>query len=184
MNLVKPVGQVWGRGWHGRGLWPRLPQSVFRAVEMDRQWRGRAEQCRWVPAELRARHGLRLFSLEHSCCYEALLLDEERGRLFVGAKNHLLSLALDDISQRDRKVMRQGGTCWWGSAGCTKCCDHSLFHPQIYWPAPVEWREECNWAGKDITVSEWGMLWDARTVPGICPSTTSPFIPSIPRLSA
>ncbi|NWH35884.1 SEM3B protein, partial [Chloropsis hardwickii] len=74
--------------------------------------------------ELRARHELHLFSLEHSCCYEALLLDEERGRLFVGAKNHLLSLALDDISQRDRK---------------------------IYWPAPVEWREECNWAGKDIT---------------------------------
>uniref|UniRef100_A0A8C9NW40 Semaphorin 3B n=1 Tax=Serinus canaria TaxID=9135 RepID=A0A8C9NW40_SERCA len=54
----------------------------------------------------------------------ALLLDEERGRLFVGAQNHLLSLALDDISQRGRK---------------------------IYWPAPVEWREECNWAGKDIT---------------------------------
>uniref|UniRef100_A0A8C6UAL8 Sema domain, immunoglobulin domain (Ig), short basic domain, secreted, (semaphorin) 3B n=1 Tax=Neogobius melanostomus TaxID=47308 RepID=A0A8C6UAL8_9GOBI len=21
----------------------------------------------------------------------------------------------------------------------------------IYWPAPVDWREECNWAGKDIT---------------------------------
>uniref|UniRef100_A0A8D0EVG8 Semaphorin 3B n=1 Tax=Strix occidentalis caurina TaxID=311401 RepID=A0A8D0EVG8_STROC len=74
--------------------------------------------------ELRARHGLRLFALERSCCYEALLLDEERGRLFAGAQNHLLSLALDDISQRDRK---------------------------IYWPAPVEWREECNWAGKDIT---------------------------------
>ncbi|XP_071669169.1 semaphorin-3B [Patagioenas fasciata] len=74
--------------------------------------------------ELRARHGLRLFTLERSCCYEALLLDEERGRLFAGAQNNLLSLALDDISQRDRK---------------------------IYWPAQVEWREECNWAGKDIT---------------------------------
>ncbi|NXS39406.1 SEM3B protein, partial [Balaeniceps rex] len=74
--------------------------------------------------ELRARHGLRLFALERSCCYEALLLDEERGRLFAGAQNNLLSLALDNISQRDRK---------------------------IYWPAPVEWREECNWAGKDIT---------------------------------
>ncbi|NWU98926.1 SEM3B protein, partial [Upupa epops] len=74
--------------------------------------------------ELQARHGLRFFSLERSCCYEALLLDEERGRLFAGAQNHLLSLALDDISQQDRK---------------------------IYWPAPVEWREECNWAGKDIT---------------------------------
>lgn len=22
--------------------------------------------------------------------------------------------------------------------------------PQLAWPAPVEWREECNWAGKDI----------------------------------
>lgn len=25
---------------------------------------------------------------------------------------------------------------------------------QIHWPAPVEWREECNWAGKDIAVSQ------------------------------
>lgn len=109
VKLVKPVGQVWGRGSHGRGLWPRLPQSTSGAVEMDRQWQSWAEQCRWVPAELRARHGLRLFSLEHSCCYEALLLDEERGRLFVGAQNHLLSLALDDISQRNRKVTGRGG---------------------------------------------------------------------------
>ncbi|NWJ04569.1 SEM3B protein, partial [Crypturellus undulatus] len=73
--------------------------------------------------ELRARHGLRLYHLERSCCYDVLLPDEERGRLFVGAKNHLVSLSLDNISQQDRK---------------------------IYWPAPVEWREECNWAGKDI----------------------------------
>nr|XP_013810971.1 PREDICTED: semaphorin-3B isoform X1 [Apteryx mantelli mantelli] len=73
--------------------------------------------------ELRARHGLRVYELERSCCYDVLLLDEERGRLFVGAKNHLMSLSLNNISQKDRK---------------------------IYWPAPVEWREECNWAGKDI----------------------------------
>ncbi|OXB71347.1 UNVERIFIED_CONTAM: hypothetical protein H355_012753 [Colinus virginianus] len=91
---------------------------------MDGGMVGRCEGGRAGRAELRARHGLRLFQLERSCCYEALLLDEERGRLFVGAKNHLLSLSLDNISQRDRK---------------------------IYWPAPVEWREECNWAGKDIT---------------------------------
>lgn len=32
--------------------------------------------------------------------------------------------------------------------------DHLTFAVfQIYWPAPVDWREECNWAGKDITVS-------------------------------
>lgn len=38
--------------------------------------------------------------------------------------------------------------------GENKQCSHlfaSVF--QIYWPAPVDWREECNWAGKDITVS-------------------------------
>ncbi|XP_062441393.1 semaphorin-3B [Rhea pennata] len=73
--------------------------------------------------ELQTHHGLRVYELERSCCYDVLLLDEERGRLFVGAKNYLVSLSLDNISQQDRK---------------------------IYWPAPVEWREECNWAGKDI----------------------------------
>ena len=93
-------------GGHGQTQVP--PGHVSRAGERAGQRRvlrwGRAEQCRRVPAELRARHGLRLFALERSCCYEALLLDEERGRLFAGAQNHLLSLALDDISQRDRKV--------------------------------------------------------------------------------
>ncbi|XP_025060160.1 semaphorin-3B isoform X2 [Alligator sinensis] len=74
-------------------------------------------------SELKARHGLRTHELEHSCCYDTLLLDEERGCLFVGGKNHLASLSLDNISKQDKK---------------------------IYWPAPVEWREECNWAGKDI----------------------------------
>uniref|UniRef100_A0AAQ4PER1 Sema domain, immunoglobulin domain (Ig), short basic domain, secreted, (semaphorin) 3B n=1 Tax=Gasterosteus aculeatus aculeatus TaxID=481459 RepID=A0AAQ4PER1_GASAC len=69
-------------------------------------------------------HGVRRFELERSCCFSALLLDEERGRLFVGAKNFLLSLSLDNIAKQEHK---------------------------IYWPAPVDWREECNWAGKDIT---------------------------------
>uniref|UniRef100_A0A8C0DAH1 Semaphorin-3B n=1 Tax=Balaenoptera musculus TaxID=9771 RepID=A0A8C0DAH1_BALMU len=73
--------------------------------------------------ELQAQHGLRTFRLERTCCYEALLLDEERGRLFVGAENHVASLSLDNISKRAKKLA---------------------------WPAPVEWREECNWAGKDI----------------------------------
>uniref|UniRef100_A0A2K6KZP4 Semaphorin-3B n=1 Tax=Rhinopithecus bieti TaxID=61621 RepID=A0A2K6KZP4_RHIBE len=73
--------------------------------------------------ELQAWHGLQTFSLERTCCYEALLVDEERGRLFVGAENHVASLSLDNISKRAKKLA---------------------------WPAPVEWREECNWAGKDI----------------------------------
>uniref|UniRef100_A0A5F4WGQ8 Semaphorin 3B n=1 Tax=Callithrix jacchus TaxID=9483 RepID=A0A5F4WGQ8_CALJA len=73
--------------------------------------------------ELQAWHGLQTFSLERTCCYEALLVDEERGRLFVGAENHVASLSLDNISKQAKKLA---------------------------WPAPVEWREECNWAGKDI----------------------------------
>ncbi|XP_038150009.1 semaphorin-3B isoform X1 [Cyprinodon tularosa] len=74
--------------------------------------------------ELQQYHGVRRFELERSCCFSAMLLDEERGRLFVGAKNFLLSLSLDNIAKQEHK---------------------------IYWPAPVDWREECNWAGKDIT---------------------------------
>uniref|UniRef100_A0A8C8K0H2 Sema domain, immunoglobulin domain (Ig), short basic domain, secreted, (semaphorin) 3B n=1 Tax=Oncorhynchus tshawytscha TaxID=74940 RepID=A0A8C8K0H2_ONCTS len=73
--------------------------------------------------ELQQFHGVRQFELERSCCFSALLLDEERGRLFVGSRNFLLSLSLDNIAKQEHK---------------------------IYWPAPVDWREECNWAGKDI----------------------------------
>lgn len=57
-----------------------------------------------LPAELQARHSVRTFRLERTCCYEALLVDEERGRLFVGAENHVASLSLDNISKRAKKV--------------------------------------------------------------------------------
>lgn len=55
-------------------------------------------------AELQAWHSLRTFRLERTCCYEALLVDEERGRLFVGAENHVASLSLDNISKQAKKV--------------------------------------------------------------------------------
>ncbi|KAJ8015843.1 hypothetical protein DPEC_G00000560 [Dallia pectoralis] len=73
--------------------------------------------------ELQQFKGVRRYELDRSCCFSALLLDEERGRLFVGSRNFLLSLSLEDIAKQEHK---------------------------IYWPAPVDWREECNWAGKDI----------------------------------
>ncbi|XP_035377813.1 semaphorin-3B [Electrophorus electricus] len=75
--------------------------------------------------ELQQFNGVKRFELERSCCFGALLLDEERGRLFVGARNFLLSLSLENIAKHEQK---------------------------IYWPAPVDWREECNWAGKDINM--------------------------------
>lgn len=55
-------------------------------------------------SELQQFHGVRRFELERSCCFSALLLDEERGRLFVGAKNFLLSLSLDNIAKQEHKV--------------------------------------------------------------------------------
>lgn len=58
----------------------------------------------YICAELQQFHGVRRFELERSCCFSALLLDEERGRLFVGAKNFLLSLSLDNIAKQEHKV--------------------------------------------------------------------------------
>lgn len=55
-------------------------------------------------SELQQFHGVRRFDLERSCCFSAMLLDEERGRLFVGAKNFLLSLSLDNIAKQEHKV--------------------------------------------------------------------------------
>lgn len=91
--------RVWVRShvpWHvkettGRA-WGKLPVA-------NPQW------CAH-PVELQARHGLRTFRLAKTCCYEALLVDEERGRLFVGAENHVASLSLDNISKRAKKVPR------------------------------------------------------------------------------
>uniref|UniRef100_A0A673HAY1 Semaphorin-3B-like n=1 Tax=Sinocyclocheilus rhinocerous TaxID=307959 RepID=A0A673HAY1_9TELE len=39
--------------------------------------------------DLQQFNGIKWFDLEHSCCFGALLLDEERGRLFVGAQKYV-----------------------------------------------------------------------------------------------
>lgn len=54
--------------------------------------------------DLQQFNGVKRFDLDRSCCFGALLLDEERGRLFVGARNFLLSLSLDNISKQEQKV--------------------------------------------------------------------------------
>lgn len=61
--------------------------------------------------------------LANSSSYDAFLLDEERGRLLVGAEDHIFSFDLVNIN-RDRK--------------------------QIAWPATPSKRDECKWAGKDF----------------------------------
>ncbi|XP_067854395.1 semaphorin-3D-like [Heptranchias perlo] len=53
--------------------------------------------------------------------YHSLLVDQERGWLLVGAKDHVFMLHLDNISQNTQK---------------------------IHWPAPKEHVDRCIWAGK------------------------------------
>uniref|UniRef100_A0A669F539 Sema domain, immunoglobulin domain (Ig), short basic domain, secreted, (semaphorin) 3Aa n=1 Tax=Oreochromis niloticus TaxID=8128 RepID=A0A669F539_ORENI len=61
--------------------------------------------------------------LANSSSYDSFLLDEERGRLLVGAEDHIFSFDLVNIN-RDNK--------------------------QIAWPATPSKRDECKWAGKDL----------------------------------
>ncbi|KAJ3596168.1 hypothetical protein NHX12_002577 [Muraenolepis orangiensis] len=63
--------------------------------------------------------------LANSSAYHTFLLDEEKGRLVVGAKDHIFSFNLLNISK-----------------------DFS----QIFWPPSTARRDECKWAGKDLSV--------------------------------
>uniref|UniRef100_A0A667Z3Y7 Sema domain, immunoglobulin domain (Ig), short basic domain, secreted, (semaphorin) 3Ab n=1 Tax=Myripristis murdjan TaxID=586833 RepID=A0A667Z3Y7_9TELE len=56
--------------------------------------------------------------------YHTFLLDEEKGRLMVGAKDHIFSFNLLNISKD---------------------------YAQITWPASPSRRDECKWAGKDLS---------------------------------
>ncbi|KFO37541.1 Semaphorin-3A [Fukomys damarensis] len=59
--------------------------------------------------------------LANSSSYHTFLLDEERGRLYVGAKDHIFSLSLVNIKDFQK----------------------------IMWPVSYTRRDECKWAGKD-----------------------------------
>uniref|UniRef100_A0A673GZ88 Sema domain-containing protein n=1 Tax=Sinocyclocheilus rhinocerous TaxID=307959 RepID=A0A673GZ88_9TELE len=80
--------------------------------------------CSLFPTEMLESNNLLTFNgLANSSAYHSFLLDEERGRLFVGAKDHVLSFNLVDIN-----------------------LDMQL----ISWPPSPSRRDECKWAGKDV----------------------------------
>ncbi|EMP34715.1 Semaphorin-3A [Chelonia mydas] len=60
--------------------------------------------------------------LANSSNYHTFLLDEERSRLYVGAKDHIFSFNLVNIKE----------------------------YQKIFWPVSHTRRDECKWAGKDI----------------------------------
>ncbi|XP_078092128.1 semaphorin-3ab [Mustelus asterias] len=59
----------------------------------------------------------------NSSSYQAFLLDEEKGRLYVGAKDHIFSFNLININKDVLKIV---------------------------WPPTSSRRNECKWAGKDL----------------------------------
>uniref|UniRef100_A0A671PNE9 Semaphorin-3D-like n=1 Tax=Sinocyclocheilus anshuiensis TaxID=1608454 RepID=A0A671PNE9_9TELE len=59
--------------------------------------------------------------------YQALLLDEDRGRLLVGGRDHIYMLNFDSFTQPARKV-------------------------SIHWPAGQEHTERCKYAGKNLSM--------------------------------
>ncbi|XP_078409030.1 semaphorin-3A-like [Cetorhinus maximus] len=61
--------------------------------------------------------------IANSSGYQVFLLDEEKGRLFVGAKDHIFSFNLININKDVLKIV---------------------------WPPTPSRRNECKWAGKDL----------------------------------
>ncbi|XP_067861124.1 semaphorin-3ab [Heptranchias perlo] len=61
--------------------------------------------------------------IANSSSYQTFLLDEEKGRLFVGAKDHIFSFNLININKDVLKIV---------------------------WPPTPTRRDECKWAGKDL----------------------------------
>ncbi|XP_072419197.1 semaphorin-3A-like [Chiloscyllium punctatum] len=61
--------------------------------------------------------------IANSSGYQTFLLDEEKGRLFVGAKDHIFSFNLININKDVLKIV---------------------------WPPTPTRRDECKWAGKDL----------------------------------
>ncbi|XP_076849507.1 semaphorin-3ab [Brachyhypopomus gauderio] len=101
------AGLTWSRGaagaQQGKGSIPRLKLSYREMLDSNNL--------------------LTFNGLANSSAYHTLLLDEEKGRLFVGAKDHILSFNLIDINMEQQ---------------------------MIPWPPSSSRRDECRWAGKDV----------------------------------
>ncbi|KAI5626017.1 semaphorin-3C, partial [Silurus asotus] len=81
--------------------------------------------CVCVVSELQASHWLEFYTLsEKQMDYRLLYVDEDQDRMYVGCKDHLLSMDINNISHGTLK---------------------------IHWPASNSKIEECQMAGKDPT---------------------------------
>ncbi|XP_039617404.1 semaphorin-3ab [Polypterus senegalus] len=99
--------------------WVSMPASV-----RSQQGKNNVPRLKLSYKEMLDSNNLITFNgLANSSSYHTFLLDEEKGRLLVGSKDHVFSFNLVDINKDYLKIA---------------------------WPASPTRRDECKWAGKDI----------------------------------
>ncbi|XP_028670807.1 semaphorin-3ab [Erpetoichthys calabaricus] len=99
--------------------WVSMPASV-----RSQQGKNNVPRLKLSYKEMLDSNNLITFNgLANSSSYQTFLLDEEKGRLLVGSKDHVFSFNLVDINKDYLKIA---------------------------WPASPTRRDECKWAGKDI----------------------------------
>uniref|UniRef100_A0A4W5N7Q1 Semaphorin-3C n=1 Tax=Hucho hucho TaxID=62062 RepID=A0A4W5N7Q1_9TELE len=110
----------------------RDPSSRPGSVAAGRAWETHGAEHNW-PSVVRVRGGFDLqasqtveyYSLSDKAMdYRILLMDEDQDRMYVGCKDHVLSMDINNITHGTLKV---------------------------FWPASVSKIEECQMAGKDPT---------------------------------
>lgn len=101
-QVLRIVDHIWKLS-----IWVLMFLSAF-AFEVCRRPNKSNILYSLFPTEMLESNNLLTFNgLANSSAYHNFLLDEERGRLFVGAKDHVLSFNLVDINL-DMQLVRRG----------------------------------------------------------------------------
>ncbi|KAK3536475.1 hypothetical protein QTP86_013797 [Hemibagrus guttatus] len=115
----------WRMG-HACPLLAMLLQLLLPAVRADRAWNQYIPRLQLSHTELRARNSSAMFwhgGAGVNGYYEVMLLDEDRGWLLVGGRDHVYMLNSENLTQITHK---------------------------IHWPAGREHTERCKHAGKNL----------------------------------
>ncbi|XP_009070599.1 PREDICTED: semaphorin-3D-like [Acanthisitta chloris] len=109
---------------HGLALTTLLLCLLLQQLGSSKAWKQHAPRLRLAYKDLlKSNSSHLLLASGDGMDFQALLVDEDRGWLMVGAKNHIFLLHLDHPSREPEK---------------------------IFWPAPREQVEHCQLAGKNV----------------------------------
>ncbi|XP_077355253.1 semaphorin-3C isoform X2 [Festucalex cinctus] len=119
----------WSAAWVKRRAWPSMPPLLLLLVNLFSEGVGGLPQL--LPRvflsfdELQSTASLEHYTLsDRPMDYRILHVDEDQDRMYVGCKDHVLSMDINNITHATQKV---------------------------FWPASTSKIEECQMAGKDPT---------------------------------